>query len=331
VGFASGLACLAIITQVPRLWGFEVLWNYAYLVGVAVMTPGFYLGASAFDRWAARRAARRPPRPARPAPAPRPTPLALAPHEAQRRVRRSVWWYRGRRAFCLAVALGSAVGFYAVSEGGADSDQRLIDGQPHRTVTVVAVHRSPLDRSGPDVVVEIDGRRVTLGLSFSGDADARVGDRLVVVQDPTDPSYAIAVTSHDDSVYGWWWFPVMFALGVGAVVAALSSIALPWRARLGRVGHSGTVTVCTLERLPIGVVLRTPGGDRWEMTPLNGPRLRSGPATVVGELVAGAWVAVATPDGVAWPCRPLVRATVPRRQAPREHPAASAVDAPTAR
>jgi di/tricarboxylate transporter len=207
VNSAAFLATLAALTQVPRLWGSEWLWQHFSIVAVVLGFAWLPLGLRFGTRWTRR---------LRSAPRTDPRDDDKAIRRDHQVVRRHTAWYVFRLGVTL-LAVPLLIAGWFVGADATKADQRLIDTQPYQTAVVVQVARSPLSRGhGPDsVTVELDGRSVKLGLSFPGDDHVKVGDRLEVVQDPNDPSYVIAANSHRDWAYSTWG-----ALAIYVLIAA---------------------------------------------------------------------------------------------------------------
>ncbi|ROS23163.1 hypothetical protein [Cellulomonas sp. PhB150] len=300
---AGYVAVFALVTQVPRLWGVQWLWEHALLV-LPVVAVGWFAGVLwAAERWAPPR--KRVAATAREAHAY----VAPEPHEALVRARSTARRISLRRALAvLAVPLAGCA--YVLFATSADDDQRLLDTQPPQTAVVVGVHVEPLDRTRtPDVTVDLGGRRAELGLSFAGDGDVRVGDAIQVVVDPDDPSYVLSTRSHDDWVYEGW-----VAVLVGAVAAGVVLVVgvLVWRAgpprRAVRAARRATTTsTATVDRYSrAGTVLRA-GDTRWVFRGATWAGRPGLEVVVVGELGEGRWVVVDS-GRTRWPLAPLAAA-----------------------
>jgi hypothetical protein len=298
-GLAAFSLVFAGVTQLPRIWGQEWPWEHAWLLGPILGASVFYTTAKVLSRrWPVRR---RDTETAEAVPATAPEAAALV-----RRVRRSLRWYRGRRIFAwFVVALMPLMAWSGHT--GANDDQRLIDTQGHRTAVVTKVHRSPLAKGGPDITVNLDGEQVTLGLSFDGDGDVKVGDKLEVVQDPDDPSYVIAANSHDDWAYTWW-AEILLVLGISVVLIGLSFMGIPSRKATRAVRHNPDPVPLTLEeRRTEELILRDGTGQRWSWPSdetWEGPR--GGGIFGVGELRDGGWLLLGrNGKDFWWPDAPL--------------------------
>jgi hypothetical protein len=287
---AAWLALFAVVTQVPRLWGSQWLWEHARFVGpllaVAVINPIARLLARLWPS----------------APVERQAAIGESDVAAlQRRVARKVRWYRARRALVWVVVLLIPILFVS-GQIETDNDQRLIDTQPHRIATVVKVYRSPMERvSIPDVTVELDGQAVQLALSFPGDSHVQVGDRLTVVQDPDHPSYVLATTSHNDWAYNVWGTVALY-LAVGTFLVWVAYRGIPKRRAL-RAGRAASSS----KRLAIEsvgadfITLTDDAGCRWEWRiskDWDGPRY--GHVLAVGTVRDGGWVVLGTNGKRCW-------------------------------
>ncbi|RBY96480.1 hypothetical protein DQ237_07465 [Blastococcus sp. TF02-8] len=291
----------AAIAFVPRLWGTFFFSEHFSWVGAALGLPWWF----AVERYG--------PRAAR-----HPMATAGEPDDARllRTVRRRALRYRWRRATAWLV-LPTVILLGGGGHFSYRSDQELIDQQPHRAATVSAVERSPFDRGsdGPRVTVTLDGREAVLFLPFPEEDDVVPGDRLVVVADPEDPTYVLAVSSHDEDP-GWthtWWGDLLLW---GAVGGVLGGIWLWWALSVpraaARVAARHARHVCEVQLVDVGgprLALHDVDGSAWTWTADDdawaGPT--RGRVRVVGELRDGAWPVVAAGRTLHWPGAPVRR------------------------
>lgn len=298
VAIASFLSLWAAIVFVPRLWGVDFFHAHAHWVGMAVGIVWWPAVLFLGERWAD----------------PRHDPVLHGGPDAAvllRRVRRAAWRYtlRRRSAWLIAPWLGFVVlgGHFSSAH-----DQDLIDGQPHRTATVLEAERPlfPSRVEGPRVTVDLGDRTAVLALPFPGEEQVAPGDRLRVVVDPDHPEHVIAVSSHDPWEYTWWGMTLITVL----VVAVTGGIWLLWamsvphpaaRAAARRAGAARVVDLVDVDGTLVR--LRDDDGGVWAWT--VDERAWSGPPggelLVIGELRDGAWPVVAAGRHLHWPGKPV--------------------------
>src|SRR5262249_3882115 len=144
---------------------------------------------------------------------------------------------------------------------------------------------------GPDVTVELDGQPATLGLSFPGDNHVKVGDHLVVVQDPNNPGYVIVANIHDD-----WSYSTCRGLAIFVTFSAIALVVLfggiPERRAVRAARRARNTKILMIESVSDeGLVrLRDPDGGSWEWPADEEWRGdRTGPVLALGEMRAGGW------------------------------------------
>lgn len=222
-----------------------------------------------------------------------------------RRVQRSAHWQSVRLWLAVFLVVVLLPLILIAGNAASDDDQRLIDRQPHQRTPVVDVQApSPLLRAeGPTVTVLMDGRTVPITNSSPGDEDIEVGDQIVMVQDPRDPTYVIAANSHDGWEYTALGGLVIWAgIGGGALFLTLRGIA-PWPA-LRVVRRCTQVKQATVEQIDgRRVILVSDHGARLSIR-LRAAELPEATAQifVVGDFRIGGWAVLGiSPRDLYWP------------------------------
>ncbi|MBO3094748.1 hypothetical protein [Cellulomonas dongxiuzhuiae] len=280
VGGLGLLGLGALVVTLVRLWT-DAAW-FEELADVAVLTllTGG-LGALLRETWTWHRAGvvRVPP----PARGTRPVPTW--PADALRRARRRGRRGALRRTFPWLVVLLLAAAAVA-GHRASEHDAWLLRTQPVLTATVVEV-RPPLTARGEaDVVVEVDGRRARLALSYPEIDDAAPGATVAVVVDPEDPAHVLATTSHDDWAYAWW-AEVLLWVMLTPVCVVLARWRMPQRAavraaRTASLTHPARVLVVGTRWATLDV-----GGERWVF---SGQAPAGEHVVLMGEPRDGSWV-----------------------------------------
>ncbi|WP_456846291.1 hypothetical protein [Cellulomonas sp. P5_C6] len=292
------LVTVALVLLLPLAWGSRTALDNLYAIVPAIGLTWF----AAFGL-AAGALARRWPRVTIVAPALAP-PIDEDDEKARRLVVASARrWGRWRAARWLVLVPAAGVVWWAAS--GTLHDAEVAAHEPRVTAPVVAVERDMLPNrgGGPDgVTVELDGQRVEL---YGDLPDAEVGDRVVVVVDPTTPDHVMDVATHS----GWIYSPVgAFALGIGLCAIPVAIVLMSARPRGAQrsLRNARTVEVISFERVDKGTLRVEAAHGTFRWVEASWPEdVQSGRCRAVGEIVAGSWVALVRDGFVEWPDEPL--------------------------
>jgi hypothetical protein len=197
-------------------------------------------------------------------------------------------------------------------------DQHLLTTVAPQPAPVVDLVGWPGRRTGPDVVVRVEGRDVTLALSPPD--EPAVGDVLQVVVDPDDPTHVLPVGAHD----GWIWTGGG-TVALAGLMAATGAAALWWRLpsprRVSAAMRARTVTPASAQGgAPDGFVVWADGrfwvfteraGDVARLLGHHRPPAPGLPVAVLGDVREGSWVFVDDGSRMRWPSGPLTTTTGP--------------------
>ncbi|MFC0645427.1 hypothetical protein [Cellulomonas phragmiteti] len=276
------LGLLAVLTQVPRVWGVEWFADHAGELASAI-GPGWVAGT--WYLWLrTRRVDAEPalPDPSRPVVA---APLAGRPDEAVRRARRRGRWGAVRQVAAVAVLPLLVVGALAEQRDAA-RDTQVLRTAPVRPAVVADVVRHPLDGSLVRLVVTVDGRDVRVDARFPGDDELRAGDPLDVVVDPQDPGRVLATAGLATWGRAWWQVGLLWLLFALVLVPA-AWLRLPRPAAVRAALGARTATPAQVEAVHGATTLLQADGRWWTFA---GQQPAAASVILLGAVRDGSWV-----------------------------------------